>query len=259
MRFTVIIPARYASSRFPGKALAELAGKPMLQHVHALALESGATDVIIATDNERIREAAIGFGAKVYMTSENHASGTERIAEIIETVGEPDHQIIVNVQGDEPLLPPELTRQVAQNLSDRPNAHVATLCEQITDADTLFDPGVVKVVMGDGGYALYFSRLPIPYDRDHFASQPNFLMPPETIYYRHIGIYAYRASFLRDYVTRPRSASEKAESLEQLRVLHNGGKIHVSEAKESPGIGVDTPADLMRVRKILEGKGKNHS
>nr|VFK24414.1 MAG: 3-deoxy-manno-octulosonate cytidylyltransferase (CMP-KDO synthetase) [Candidatus Kentron sp. LPFa]VFK35825.1 MAG: 3-deoxy-manno-octulosonate cytidylyltransferase (CMP-KDO synthetase) [Candidatus Kentron sp. LPFa] len=259
MRFSVIIPARYASSRFPGKPLAEIAGKPMLQHVYALASASGATDVIIATDDERIRKAATDFGAKVCMTSENHASGTERIAEAIEKVGEPDHGIIINIQGDEPLLPPGLARQVAEDLSDHSDAQVATLCERITDTDTLFDPGVVKVVMGEGGYALYFSRLPIPYDRDHFENQANFLMPPETPYYRHIGIYAYRAAFLRDYAARPRSALEKAESLEQLRVLHHGEKIHVSEAKEAPGIGVDTPADLKRVQEILEGKNENHS
>nr|VFK77786.1 MAG: 3-deoxy-manno-octulosonate cytidylyltransferase (CMP-KDO synthetase) [Candidatus Kentron sp. SD] len=254
MQFTVIIPARYASSRFPGKPLAEIAGKPMLQHVHALALASGAAEVIIATDDQRIQEAAIGFGAQVCMTSKDHASGTERITEVIEILEKPDHQIIVNLQGDEPLLPPQLARQVAADLANHADTPVTTLCERISDADTLFDPSVVKVITGDGGYALYFSRLPIPYDRDHFTSQPNFLMPPNTLYYRHIGIYAYRASFLRHYVTRPPCALEKAESLEQLRVLHYGEKIHVSEAEVSPGCGVDTPADLKRAREILEGK-----
>nr|VFJ88999.1 MAG: 3-deoxy-manno-octulosonate cytidylyltransferase (CMP-KDO synthetase) [Candidatus Kentron sp. LFY] len=257
MQFTVIIPARYASSRFPGKPLVEIAGKPMLQHVHGLALTSGATEVIIATDDQRIQEVAVNFGAKVCMTSKDHSSGTERITEVIETLGKPDDEIIVNVQGDEPLLPPGLVWQVAENLSGHPDADIATLCERITDADALFDPGVVKVVMGKGDYALYFSRLPIPFDRDHFANQPNFLMPPDTTYYRHIGIYAYRASFLRHYVTCSPAASEKAESLEQLRVLHDGGKIHVSEARESPGFGIDTPADLKRVQEIFEGKEGN--
>jgi len=256
MHFTVIIPARYASTRLPGKPLIEIAGKPMIRHVYDHALASGAS-VIIATDDERIREVAMDFGATVCMTSKDHASGTERITEVIEALGEPDDRIIVNVQGDEPLLPSGLVRQVAENLWNRKDAHVATLCERITDADALFDTGVVKVVMGEGGYALYFSRLPIPFDRDHFASQPNSLLPPDTIYYRHIGIYAYRASFLRDYVTRARSASEKAESLEQLRVLHYGGKIHLSEAREPSGFGVDTPADLKRVQEIFEGRNQN--
>nr|VFJ77984.1 MAG: 3-deoxy-manno-octulosonate cytidylyltransferase (CMP-KDO synthetase) [Candidatus Kentron sp. FW] len=254
MQFTIIIPARYASTRLPGKPLVEIAGKPMIRHVHAHALASGAANVIIATDDERVREVAENFGAKVCMTSKDHASGTERIAEVIEMLAEPDDRIIVNVQGDEPLLPSKLMRQVAQNLSVHPDSHVATLCEKITDADTLFDPAVVKVVTDGKGHALYFSRAPIPWDRDHFASQPNFLMPPDTPYYRHIGIYAYRASFLRNYITRPRSILEKAESLEQLRVLYDGGKIHVARAFEAPGIGVDTPADLVRVQAVLEGK-----
>ena len=255
MQFTVIIPARYESTRLPGKPLIQIAGKPMIQHVYTRALASGATSVIIATDDERIREAAENFGAKAYMTSKDHTSGTDRITEVVETLGESDDRIIVNVQGDEPLLPPELIQQVAWDLSEHPDSDVATLCDRITDADTLFDTAVVKVVMGKDGHALYFSRAPIPWDRDHFASQPNFLLPPETPYYRHIGVYAYRASFLRDYVTRARCILEKVESLEQLRVLYDGGKIHVVEVMEAPGFGVDTPADLKRVQEILEGKG----
>ncbi|NNJ84121.1 MAG: 3-deoxy-manno-octulosonate cytidylyltransferase [Gammaproteobacteria bacterium] len=247
MHFTVVIPARYASTRLPGKPLLDIAGKPMLEHVHANALASGASKVIIATDDERVRSSAQGFGADVCMTSKAHTSGTERIVEVIETLKEPEHQIIINVQGDEPLLPPGLIRQVAKGLSEHPDSDVATLCEPITDAGTLFDPAAVKVVMDKNGFALYFSRAPIPWDRDHFANRTDSL-PSESIYYRHIGIYAYRALFLRDYVTRPRCSLEKVEVLEQLRVLYNGGKIHVAQAEEEPGFGVDTPDDLARVR-----------
>nr|VFJ90211.1 MAG: 3-deoxy-manno-octulosonate cytidylyltransferase (CMP-KDO synthetase) [Candidatus Kentron sp. H]VFJ92398.1 MAG: 3-deoxy-manno-octulosonate cytidylyltransferase (CMP-KDO synthetase) [Candidatus Kentron sp. H]VFJ98988.1 MAG: 3-deoxy-manno-octulosonate cytidylyltransferase (CMP-KDO synthetase) [Candidatus Kentron sp. H] len=255
MHFTIVIPARYASTRLPGKPLLAIAGKPMLEHVHAHALASGAARVIIATDDERIRTAALGFGAEVRMTSPAHASGTERIAEVVAILKEPDHGIVVNVQGDEPLLPPGLMRQVARDLSDHPGGDVATLCERITDGETLFDPAVVKVVMDWKGDALYFSRAPIPWDRDHFATRPDAL-PPEgahgPVYHRHIGIYAYRAAFLRDYAARPHCPLEKVEALEQLRVLYDGGKIHVGKAVEPPGFGVDTPADLMRARRAFE-------
>ncbi|VFN01858.1 MAG: 3-deoxy-manno-octulosonate cytidylyltransferase (CMP-KDO synthetase) [Candidatus Kentron sp. G] len=259
MDFTVVIPARYASTRLSGKPLIEIAGKPMIEHVHARALASGATRVIIATDDERIRTAAMGFGARVCMTSPAHGSGTERIAEVVAVLKEPDHGIIVNVQGDEPLLPPGLVRQAAKGLAEHPDSDVATLCEPITDAKTLFDPAAVKVVMDKDGFALYFSRAPIPWDRDRFANRPDSLPPEDvhgavhgTVYYRHIGIYAYRASFLRGYAERPRCALERVEALEQLRVLYDGGKIHVARASEPPGLGVDTPEDLMEVRRIFE-------
>ena len=225
----------------------DIAGKPMIYHVHALAVASGANRVIIATDDPRIKKAAEDFGATVYITSEHHISGTDRVAEVIQTLKEPDHGIIVNIQGDEPLLPPALVRQVAKDLSDHPHAQVATLCERIADANALFDPAVVKVVMDKKGYALYFSRAPIPWHRDHFANHPHSL-PPGAPYYRHIGIYAYRASFLRYYTTCSLCAPEQVESLEQLRVLHDGEKIHLSEARESPGFGVDTLDDLKRAQ-----------
>jgi len=258
MHFTVVIPARYASTRLPGKPLMEIAGKPMIQHVHANAQASGAAEVIIATDDERIREAAVGFGAKVCMTSPDHTSGTERIAEVVEVFWLNSQRIVVNVQADEPLLPPGLIQQVAMNLFHRPNADVATLCERITDGETLFESAAVKVVMDKDGFALYFSRAPIPWDRDYFTYHPNSLLPDSDYsvgYYRHIGIYAYRASFLSQYVAFPRCALEKTESLEQLRVLYQGGKIHVAEAQEPPGVGVDTPADLMRVQRAMTDMG----
>jgi len=259
MDFTVIIPARYASTRLPGKPLREIAGRPMLAYVHANARKSGAARVIIATDDERIRAAAHAFGAEVCMTSTAHTSGTERIAEVIDKRAEPDQGIIINLQGDEPLLPPGLIRQAAESLSAHPDAHIATLCEAIPDKETLFDPAAVKVVRDKNGFALYFSRAPIPWDRDGFAERPACAAHPEQtpvavdggIYYRHIGIYAYRAAFLRDYVKRPPCALEKIESLEQLRALFHGARIHVAEAREAPGFGIDTPEDLARVCRVL--------
>nr|VFJ59840.1 MAG: 3-deoxy-manno-octulosonate cytidylyltransferase (CMP-KDO synthetase) [Candidatus Kentron sp. DK] len=267
MDFTVIIPARYASTRLPGKPLLDIAGRPMLAHVHANARESGALRVIIATDDERIRAAAHEFGAEVCMTSASHTSGTERIAEVIDKLAEPDRRIVLNVQGDEPLLPPGLIRQAASGLSEHPDADIATLCEPIPDGETLFDPAAVKVVRDKDGFALYFSRAPIPWDRDGFAASPAVSLPSKHahgaihggVYYRHIGIYAYRAAFLRDYVKRPPCALEKMESLEQLRALFYGGRIHVAEAGEAPGFGVDTPEDLLRARRALERAGSRYA
>lgn len=261
-RFIVVIPARYASARLPGKPLLEIAGRSMLEHVHAHALESGASRVIIATDDDRIRTAAQGFaggvGAEVCMTSKAHASGTERIAEVIGLIGEPDRGVVINVQGDEPLLPPGLIRQAAKELLDHPDSDAATLCEPIADMETLLDPAAVKAVMDEQGFALYFSRAPIPWDRDDFGNRPHSLPPgfllPENVYYRHIGIYAYRAGFLRRYVKRSHCTLEKIESLEQLRILYGGGKIFVGKAGEAPGFGVDTHEDLARVRGLMDKK-----
>lgn len=251
MIFCVIIPARYASSRLPGKPLQDIAGKPMIQHVYERAVQSGANDVVIATDDERIRQVAEGFGAQVCMTAAHHPTGTDRLAEVVRLRGYTDQHVIVNLQGDEPLMPPVLLRQVAENLQLRPHACAATLCERIASSGELFDPHLVKVIMDKQGYALYFSRAAIPWDRDAFMETTGTL-PERSEHYRHIGLYAYRAGFLQDYVQWPPCVIEQTESLEQLRILWNGHKIHVAEALEKPGIGVDTPDDLARVRHLLE-------
>lgn len=250
MTFKVIIPARYASTRLPGKPLLSIAGKPMIQHVYERAQKSGAADVLIATDDERIQQVAVGFGAHVCMTMGCHSSGTERLAEVVQQLGEPDERIVVNVQADEPLMPPALVSQVAYNLASQPRADVSTLYERITSNSAVFDPGTVKVVLDKDGYALYFSRAPIPWDREHFASIPASV-PTDSPHYRHIGLYAYRVVYLRRYINQPPCSLERIEVLEQLRALYEGGRIYVAEADERPGLGVDTPEDLERVRRLF--------
>jgi 3-deoxy-manno-octulosonate cytidylyltransferase (CMP-KDO synthetase) len=248
--FSVIIPARYDSSRLPGKVLADIGGRPMLQHVYERALASGAASVVIATDDERVEAAATGFGARVCMTSSAHRTGTDRLAEAAAQLGEPDERIVVNVQGDEPMLPAILVRQVAENLDAHPQADIATLCRRISSRDELFDPHAVKVVSDGDGFALYFSRAPIPWHRDEFMSDA-LSLPADSLHFRHIGLYAYRVSYLRYFASHPPCALELAESLEQLRALHGGHRIHVAEALEAPGHGVDTPADLAKVRRAV--------
>lgn len=250
MGFHILIPARYASSRLPGKPLLDIGGKPMLQHVYERASASGAASVVIATDDPRIEEAARAFGAAVCMTSAEHRSGSERLAEAVMLLGYGTDEIVVNLQGDEPLMPPALLRQVADNLERHPAAAVATLCTRIHTAAELFDPHVVKVVCDREGYALYFSRAVIPWDRDAFAVTTEEL-PPQAEHFRHLGLYAYRAGFLQRYVRLSPCHPEQMESLEQLRVLWHGERIHVAEALELPGAGVDTPADLARMRALL--------
>jgi 3-deoxy-manno-octulosonate cytidylyltransferase (CMP-KDO synthetase) len=248
--FKVLIPARYSSTRLPGKPLAVIAGKPMVQHVYERSVASGAERVIIATDDERVRRAATAFGAEVQMTSVDHRSGTERLAEVVQIRGEPAASVIVNVQADEPMLPPLLIRQVVHNLVSFPEADIATLCERITDPAALLDAAVVKVVTNKQGLALYFSRAPIPWCREQFANQP-LSLSSETPHYRHVGIYAYRAGYLKIFSQLAACAIERVEMLEQLRVLYHGGRIHVDETREWPGLGVDTPHDLNRVRGLL--------
>ncbi|RJQ48750.1 MAG: 3-deoxy-manno-octulosonate cytidylyltransferase [Gammaproteobacteria bacterium] len=250
MRFKVIIPARYASTRLPGKPLRELAGKPMLQHVFERARASGAEQVIIATDDERIRRAAHAFSAEVCMTSDAHASGADRLAEAAGQLGLADDEIVVNLQGDEPLMPPALIRQAAEALAACPGVSVATVCTPINSAEELFDAHVTKVVVDSQGNALYFSRAPIPWQRAAFSRDKREL-PPDGGHYRHIGLYAYRVGFLQQFVTWPVCALEQAESLEQLRVLWNGHKIHVAPACATPGPGVDTEQDLTRAHELL--------
>ncbi|WP_429011503.1 3-deoxy-manno-octulosonate cytidylyltransferase [Aeromonas veronii] len=247
MSFVVVIPARYASTRLPGKPLADIHGKPMVQHVVEKALQSGADRVIVATDDERVQQALQSTGVEVCMTSPDHQSGTERLAEVCRHYGFAADTIIVNVQGDEPLIPPAIIRQVADNLAAA-TAPMATLSVPIKDAEEAFNPNAVKVVIDKDGYALYFSRASIPWDRDRFAKSHEQIGDH---YQRHIGIYAYRAGFIQRYVDWAPSVLEQVEALEQLRVLWYGEKIHVAQALEAPPVGVDTQADLEKVRAFL--------
>ncbi|MDH0306811.1 3-deoxy-manno-octulosonate cytidylyltransferase [Aeromonas caviae] len=253
MSFVVVIPARYASTRLPGKPLADIHGKPMVQHVVEKALQSGADRVIVATDDERVQQALAPFAAaagfEVCMTSPDHQSGTERLAEVCRHYGFAADTIIVNVQGDEPLIPPVIIRQVADNLAAA-SAPMATLSVPIRDAEEAFNPNAVKVVTDREGYALYFSRASIPWDRDRFAQNREQIGDH---YQRHIGIYAYRAGFIQRYVDWAPSVLEQVEALEQLRVLWYGEKIHVAQALQAPPVGVDTQADLDKVRALLAG------
>lgn len=242
---------RYGSTRLPGKALLDLNGKPMVQRVHERALESGAQSVIIATDDQRIESAARAFGASVVMTSPAHASGTDRVAEVVEVLQEPVDAIVVNLQGDEPLMPGAVVRQVAALLAAAPDAMMATVCERMERAADVFDPNVVKVVMDGNGRALYFSRAPIPWARDLFGDGRPGKLPADQRYYRHVGLYAYRAGFLQRYRMWPPAPFELIEALEQLRALHHGAYIAIAEACEATGFGIDTPADAERVRKHL--------
>lgn len=247
--FNIVIPARYGSSRLPGKPLLELAGRPMIVHVCERALEAGG-NVIVATDDERIYEAVSHLPVRAVMTRKEHASGSERIAEVVDQLGWSDDEIIVNLQGDEPLMRPNLVRRVAAALVDQSVAQVATLAVRIESRIDVFDPNAVKVVLDRNGYALYFSRAPIPWDRAGFADASTPL-PESFPYLRHIGIYAYSAGFLRRYVDWPPSQLETVEALEQLRILWYGERILVLPVEDAPEAGVDTEDDLRRVSQIL--------
>ncbi len=250
LSFKVVIPARHASSRLPGKPLLDIGGQPMVAHVWQRAIDSGAEQVIIATDDERIAQAARDFGAEAVMTSADHATGTDRIAEAARLMAWPADTIVVNVQGDEPLLEPSLITQLAMDMASHERAAMTTIATPIHDASELFDPHVVKTVLDDQGYALYFSRAPIPWQRDGFdAKRP--VLPEDTPFYRHIGLYAYRESFLQRYASMTPSALERAEALEQLRALSHGEAIHVSITQHPPSHGVDTAEDLERVRRLV--------
>jgi len=249
--FTVVIPARYGSTRLPGKPLLDIAGKPMVQRVWEQARLSSAEQVVIATDDARIFEAAQAFGAEVCMTSPQHPSGTDRLQQVAQEMNWPDDHIVVNVQGDEPLIPPAVIDQVAFNLADHDQAGMATLCEDIDALDELINPNAVKVVSDISGMALYFSRAPIPWPRDEFMHGQQ-AMPQVGNWYRHIGIYAYRTGFLHRYVTWPPAPIEQLENLEQLRALYNSVGIHVERAVQSVPGGVDTEEDLHAVRALLE-------
>ena len=240
----VIIPARHASTRLPGKPLADIAGKPMIVRVYEAARASGARRVIVATDDARISAAVQGAGGEVCMTASDHRSGTDRIAEAIATLGIDPEEVVVNLQGDEPLMPPSLIRRVADTLLAHPQASMATAGHAIHDRRSFLDPNVVKLVTDCSGFALYFSRAPIPWPRE--GTQHAGESAVEAL--RHIGIYAYRAEFVGRYAAWPACPPERIESLEQLRVLWNGERIAVCETPDVPPGGVDTAEDLERVR-----------
>jgi len=251
MAFSIVIPARYASTRLPGKPLLPINGKPMLQHVYERACASDAHQVIIATDDQRIQQAAEQFGATVCLTAGTHRSGTERIAEVIDKHNVAEDEVIVNLQGDEPLMPAICLNQVADALAGAADASISTLCAPIDTAHELFDPHIVKVVRDANDYALYFSRAPIPWHRDEYVSTQDVLPSDGTPYFRHIGLYAYRAAYIKEYLRSPVCPLENAEALEQLRTLWHGHRIIVPLAAEMPGPGIDTEADLQKVEKLL--------
>ena len=240
--FIVVIPARYASTRLPGKPLADIAGRPMIEWVYRQARASGASEVIVATDDERIAAACRGFGAAVELTATEHPSGTDRIAELARRFAWPDSQIVVNVQGDEPLLPPAAIAQTARLLAAHPDAAVATLMTPLASNEELHDPNFAKVVTDRDGWALYFSRAPIPWPRDGGAVRAR----------RHVGLYAYRAASLRQIAAAPACPLEEAERLEQLRALWLGLRIIVAESVAPPSPHVDTEQDLRKIRELLE-------
>ncbi|MFZ3173889.1 MAG: 3-deoxy-manno-octulosonate cytidylyltransferase [Thiobacillus sp.] len=250
MRFRVVIPARYASSRLPGKPLADIGGRPMVLHVLERALQAGAESVVVATDDARVQQAVAAAGHQALMTSPDHQSGTERLVEVAETLGWDDDTLVVNVQGDEPLIDPMLIREVARQLVLHDDAVMATLAHPIHDHADFINPNVVKVLADEAGYALYFSRAPIPWPRDAFSAQQP--MPHELGALRHIGLYAYRAGFLRTYASLASSPLERYEMLEQLRVLWHGHRISLGITPIAPAPGVDTPEDLARVRALFQ-------
>ena len=250
MHFVVVIPARYASTRLPGKPLADIAGKPMVVHAADRARESGAAEIVVATDDERVREAVVRHGYAALMTRPDHPTGTDRIAEVALARGWNDEVVVVNVQGDEPRLPPQLIRTVAEQLASHSDAAIATACHAIHTAHELFDPNAVKVVLDGRGYALYFSRAPIPWARDAFANDRSRL-PRGLPVYRHLGLYAYRCGFLRRYAQLAPVDIERFESLEQLRALAHGFRIAVAITASAPEPGVDTAEDLEKMRQAF--------
>jgi 3-deoxy-manno-octulosonate cytidylyltransferase (CMP-KDO synthetase) len=250
--FYAVIPARHASTRLPGKPLADIHGKPMVVRVAERAAASGAAGVWVATDHTGVAAAVTAAGVAVVMTSPDCASGSDRLAEVAERLGWPDNAVVVNVQGDEPLIDPALIQAVAMALFQHPDAAMATLSHPLHDAAEAFNPNVVKVVTDKNGYALYFSRAPIPWARDAWMGAPPSALPEGLPIGRHIGLYAYRVGFLKSYPTLARPAIEAFESLEQLRALWHGYRIVVIEAGQAMPPGVDTPEDLEKVRALYQ-------
>lgn len=253
MSFRVVIPARYASTRLPAKPLADIGGKPMVVRVVEAALQAGPNGVWVATDDQRVFAAVTAAGHQAVMTRADHPSGTDRIAEVATQLGWGADEIVVNVQGDEPLIDPALIRAAAAALADDPGAAIATAAHVISDAAEFFNPNVVKVALDAVGRAHYFSRAPIPWHRDGFAASRDVL-PPGFAPLRHVGLYAYRVDFLNRYGSLPPAPHEQSESLEQLRALWHGFAIRVIECTSAPAPGVDTPEDLERVRKLFSGR-----
>ncbi len=249
--FTVIIPARYASTRFPGKPLIDLGGKAMIVRVAEQARRSQASRVVVATDDARIADTCGADLIDFVMTATHHPTGTDRLSEAAHLLALEDDTIVVNVQGDEPLIPPEVIDQVAQTLAQNPRAEIATVCHAIHTREEFFNPNVVKLTMNGAGEALYFSRAPIPYARDAFANDasPMGALPSEIAAYRHIGLYAYRAKFLRQFPRWPVANLEATESLEQLRALANGVVIAVTVIDAPLPPGIDTPEDYENLRR----------
>jgi 3-deoxy-manno-octulosonate cytidylyltransferase (CMP-KDO synthetase) len=257
MSFRIVIPSRIASTRLPGKPLRDICGKPMIAHVVEQAQQSEADEVIVATDSNEIADAISHLGIRICMTHADHQSGTERLSEVIEQLGFTDDQILINLQGDEPMMPPVCLNQIGQALEADASLKMATLCTPLTEIEELFDPHAVKVVRDINDFALYFTRAAVPWSkdwsRDCFNETPRQL-PTNQQYQRHIGLYGYRAGFIRQYLAWPSSDIEKTESLEQLRVLYYGEKIKVITAASMPGPGVDTMDDLNRVCALLTNK-----
>lgn len=243
----IVIPARLKSTRLPNKMLADIAGKPMIQRVYEQVAKSKFDSIIIATDSQEIKDVAESFGAKVVLTRADHESGTDRIAEAVSKLGFADEDIVVNVQGDEPLIPVENIEQVVQLLIDKPEAVVSTLCEKITDVEDIYNHNNVKVVFDKNNYALYFSRASIPFEKGFSEDQQVSISE----FFRHIGIYTYRVAFLKHYAELTVSPIEKYEALEQLRVLYNGYKIAIAQSSKSTPAGVDTPQDLEKIMRFL--------
>ena len=251
MDYTVIVPARMASSRLPDKPLADIAGVPMVVRVAQRAARSGAARVVVAADDARVLQACAAHGVQALLTRQDHASGSDRLAEACALLGLPDDALVVNVQGDEPLIPPELIGEVARVLAERPEASMGTAAHAIHELAEYTSPHVVKVVLDARQLALYFSRAPIAWWRDGQQADGRFAALPQPAPLRHIGIYSYRAGFLRQFPQLPPAPMETLESLEQLRALWHGHRIAVHVSEAAPGPGVDTPADLARVREIF--------
>ena len=256
MSFTVVIPARYGSTRFPGKPLIDLQGKPMVVRVAERAAKSSATLVVVATDDQRIADACIRAHVRVAMTRSDHATGTDRLSEVVTQLGLADDAVVVNVQGDEPLIPASVIDQVAALLQHQPSAAMATFCHPIHDMNDAINPNVVKCVLNEAGEAMYFSRAPIPFARDAWASGIN-TMPAGLPMYRHIGLYAYRAAFLRKFPLLSVPAIERFEALEQLRALAHGYRIAAAVIDAPLPPGIDTPEDYQRLRERYSTSGES--
>jgi 3-deoxy-manno-octulosonate cytidylyltransferase (CMP-KDO synthetase) len=247
-KFHIIIPARYASSRLPGKPLLEINDKPLIQHVYESACQCGAEKVYIATDDTRIQEVATSFAAEVIMTATDHMSGTDRLAEVVSILGLSDEEIIVNLQGDEIGVPASLIHQLAKGLDEHPDHSIATLCERIDNDVDINDPNIVKVVFDQNNTALYFSRATIPHLKESLKQDQT----QQGNYYKHLGLYAYRVGYLKKFTATPPCELERSESLEQLRALYTGEKIYIEEACAPAGIGIDTEEDLKKARQQFQ-------